>query len=183
MAATKQTIQDFYRVASARDFTRDVQFRLLSISPKGTTVKFDEDDLVYARTAALPDRAISNVTTKYMGLNFNLPGIATYPQSEGYIINFYADAKSTLRQKFEQWSRDIFDDTDSTGNYLTPTSNSTIDLIQLDNNFEKVNQYQLVGVSIRNIGAISYTMADGTGQIMNFPVTLAYHYWKTVSNN
>lgn len=181
MAATKQTIQDFYRVASERDFTRDVQFRVLSISPQGTTTKFDENDLVYARTASLPDRAISNVATKYMGLNFNLPGIATYPGSESYVINFYADAKSDLRKKFEQWSRDIFDDADSTGNYLTPTTNSTIDLVQLDNNFERVNQYQLVGVSIRNIGAIAYTMADGTGNIMNFPVTLAYHYWKNVS--
>ena len=181
MAATKQTIQDFYRVASERDFTRDVQFRVLSISPQGTTSKFDENDLVYARTASLPDRAIGNVATKYMGLNFNIPGIATYPGSEGYVINFYADAKSDLRKKFEQWSRDTFDDTDSTGNYLTPTSNSTIDLVQLDNNFERVNQYQLVGVSIRNIGAIAYTMADGTGMVMNFPVTLAYHYWKNVS--
>jgi len=182
MAATKQTIQDFYRVASARDFTRDVQFRVLSISPNGTTIKFDEDDLVYARTASLPARAISNVSTKYMGLEFNLPGIATYPESAGYIINFYADAKSSLRQKFEQWTRDTFDDADSTGNYLTPTSNSTIDLVQLDNNFEKVNQYQLVGVSIRNIGALSYSMAEGTGGILNFPVTLAYHYWKNVKS-
>lgn len=52
--ATKQTIADFYRVAQVRDFTRDVQFRVLNITPKGTTETFDEDDLVYARTASLP---------------------------------------------------------------------------------------------------------------------------------
>lgn len=177
MAATKQTIQDFYRVAQARDFTRDVQFRILSISPDGTTTSFDEDDLVYAKTAKLPSRAISQVNLKYMGLNFNLPGTASYPGSENYEISFYAAADSTLRRKFEQWSRDTFNDANSTGNYLTPTQNSTIDLVQLDNNFNKVHQYQLVGVSIRTLGDISYSMSEGTGGVMSFSVGLAYHYW------
>jgi hypothetical protein len=177
MAATKQTIQDFYRVAQARDFARDVQFRVLSISPQGTTVNFDEDDLVYARTAALPARSIQNVNTKYMGLNFNIPGLATYPSSDNYEISFYAAADSNLRRKFEQWTRDTFDDANSTGNYLTPVQNSTIDLIQLDNNFEKINQYQLVGVSIRSVGPIAYAMAEGAGNVLNFNVSLAYHYW------
>lgn len=177
MAATKQTIQDFYRVAQLRDFARDVQFRVLSISPGGTTTKFDENDLVYARTASLPARSITPVQAKYMGLQFNLPGVATYPGSEGYEIQFYAAADSALRRKFESWSRDTFDDADSTGNYLTPSQNSTIDLVQLDTNFEKVNQYQLVGVSIRNVGNINYAMADGSGAVQFFNVTMAYHYW------
>jgi hypothetical protein len=181
--ATKQTIQDFYRVASQRDFTRDVQFRVLSISPQGTTIKFDENDLVYARTAALPSRAISPVAAKYMGLNFNLPGVATYPNSENYQLEFYCSANSDLRKKFLQWTNDTFNDANSTGNYLTPTQNSTIDLVQLDVNFEKVNQYQLVGVSIRNVGDIGYTMAEGTGNVKNFGVTLAYHYWREVKGS
>lgn len=176
MAATKQTIQDFYRVAQARDFARDVQFRVLSIAPQGTTVKFDEDDLVYARTAILPARAIGQVNAKYMGLNFNLPGLASYPGSDSYKIDFYASANSDLRRKFEQWSRDTFDDANSTGNYLTPSQTSTIDLIQLDNKFEKVHQYQLVGVSIRTVGELSYSMVGG-GEILAFSATIAYHYW------
>ena len=182
MAATKQTIQDFYRVAAERDFARDVQFRVLSISPQGTTIKFDEDDLVYATTATLPSRAISNVNAKYMGLTFNLPGVATYPNSNAYKLTFYCSANSKLRQKFMQWTRDTFDDADSTGNYLTPTQNSTIDLVQLDNNFERVNQYQLVGVSILDVGAISYTMSEGTGAVRTFDVNVSYHYWRDVKN-
>jgi hypothetical protein len=180
MAATKQTIQDFYRVASERDFARDVQFRLLNITPQGTSISFDENDLVYARTASLPARSIGNVPTKYMGLTFNIPGLAAYPNSENYQLEFYCSANSDLRKKFLQWSNDTFNDANSTGNYLTPTQNSTIDLVQLDVNFEKVNQYQLVGVSIRNVGDIAYTMADGTGVVKNFNVTLAYHYWREV---
>ena len=177
MAATKQTIQDFYRIAAARDFTRDVQFRILSMAPEGTTITFDEDDLVYARTASLPARAITPVAAKYMGLQFNLAGVATYPGSDAWEINLYCDQDSALRQKFEQWTRDTFDDQDSTGNYYTQGLGSTIDLVQLDNNFEKVNQYQLVGVSIRNVGPLNYLMAEGGGAVMSFPVTLAYHYW------
>jgi hypothetical protein len=180
MAATKQTIQDFYRVASERDFARDVQFRLLNITPQGTSIKFDENDLVYARTASLPARSIGNVPTKYMGLTFNLPGLATYPSSESYGITFYCSANSDLRKKFLQWTNDTFNDANSTGNYLTPTQKSTIDLVQLDVNFEKVNQYQLVGVSIRDVGALSYTMSEGTGGVLSFDVKLAYHYWREV---
>jgi hypothetical protein len=183
MAATKQTIQDFYRVASDRDFSRDVQFRVLNISPQGTSITIDENDLVYARTAKLPSRAISPVAAKYMGLQFNLPGVATYPGSDNYVLDFYCSANSDLRKKFMQWTRDTFNDASSTGNYLTPTQNSTIDLIQLDTNFESVNQYQLVGVSIRSVGDLSYLMADGTGNVTTFQVTMAYHYWKDVSTN
>jgi hypothetical protein len=118
-----------------------------------------------------------------MGLTFNIPGLASYPGSEGYEINFYCSANSDLRKKFLSWSNDTFNDANSTGNYLTPTQNSTIDLVQLDVNFEKVNQYQLVGVSIRDVGALSYNISEGAGNVLNFPVKLAYHYWREVKNS
>lgn len=177
MAAVKQLISDFYRVAAARDFQRDVQFRVLSISPGGTTVTFGEDDLVYARAATLPARNINNVQASYMGLKFNIPGVVDYPNSASYSLQFYNDAKNNIRQKFEDWTRDTFNDTNSTGNYFTPTQASTIDLIQLDNQMEKVAQYQLVGVSIRSVGDITYNFAEGTGNLVTFPVNLAYHYF------
>ena len=182
MADVKQLITDFYRVASSRDFQRDIQFRVLSISPGGTTTTFNEDDLVYARSASLPERAISNVEAKYMGLSFNLPGVVTYPGSQSYTLNFFNDAKNNIRQKFEDWTRDTFNDANSTGNYFTPTQSSTIDLIQLDTQMNKVAQYQLVGVSIRSVGSISYDFANGNGNIVQFPVTLAYHYFTRKSN-
>lgn len=177
MADVRQLISDFYRVAAARDFQRDIQFRVLSITPGGTSVTFDENDLVYARAASLPARAISNVQAKYMGLNFNIPGVATYPNSEQYQLEFYNDARNNLRQKFEDWTRDTFNDANSTGNYFAPSQSSTIDLVQLDSQMNRVAQYQLVGVSIRNVGAIDYKFGSGTGDIVSFPVTLAYHYF------
>ena len=177
MADVNQLIADFYRVAAARDFQRDVQFRLLAISPGGTTTTYNQDDLVYARAATLPARAISNVKASYMGLNFNIPGTANYPNSENYTLEFYNDADNDLYKKFEDWSRDIFDDASSTGNYFPPTQASTIDLIQLDTEMNQVDQYQLVGVSIRNVGPIQYNISEGTGDLIKFPVTLSYHYY------
>jgi len=177
MADVNQLIADFYRVASVRDFQRDVQFRVLAVSPFGTTTTYNEDDLVYARAAKLPARAITNVPAKYMGLTFNVLGTTTYPESETYTLEFYNDINNNLHKKFENWSRDIFDDADSTGNYQPPPQASTIDLIQLDTNMVKICQYKLVGVGIRDVGPIEYKMADGSGQYVTFPVTLSYHYF------
>lgn len=175
--SVNQAISDFYRVAQQNDFARDVNFRLLSISSDATTATFDEDDLVYIRTAVLPGRAITNVPVPYMGLKFNIPGTATYPGSDGYELNFYCDVKSKLRQSFEQWSRDIFDDADSTGNYFTPTANATIDMVQLDFQLNPVAQYQLVGVAVNDVGALTYNISEGTGQVVQFTAKVSYHFW------
>ena len=112
-----------------------------------------------------------------MGLNFNLPGNATYPDGTGYSMTFYADAQSQLRQKFEDWSRYTFDDANSTGDYLTPKPTAVIELLQLDNQQNAVAQYSLVGASPRSVGALSYNIAGGTGATIDFTVTVAYHYF------
>jgi len=187
MADTNQLIQNFYSTAAARDFARDFNFRVLSISTGGAvnaagqTIEFGDSDLVYVKTATLPERAITNVPVPYMGLNFNLPGNATYPGSDAYSLTFYADAQSQIRQKFEDWSRYTFDDANSTGDYLTPKQTSVINLIQLDNKQNQIAQYSLVGVSPRSVGALSYSIAAGTGQAIEFTATVAYHYFTRTS--
>jgi hypothetical protein len=178
MADVKQTIADFYTQAQTRDFARSNLFRVLNINfGDGSTQIIGENDLVYARTASLPAKAITNVPAPYMGLTFNVPGVATYPGSDGYVINFYADAAQQLREKFLTVVNDTFNDATSTGNYFTPKQSAVIDLVQLDKQLNKIAQYQLVGVSIRNVAALAYDMTS-TGDIQNFDVTLAYHYWR-----
>jgi len=181
MADVNQLISDFYRVAAERDFARDFQFRVLSINTGDSGINFDENDLVYVRTATVPARAIANKAVPFMGLNFNVPGNATYPNSEAYSLEFYCDAKSQIRQKFEDWSRDTFNDANSTGNYFTPKQNSTIDLVQLDSKMNRVAQYKLVGVSVREVGPLTYNIAEGTGETVKFTATVSYHYWSRVS--
>jgi len=179
MPDVRQTISDFYRIATERDFARDFQFRVLSIDSGGSSsVTFDEDDLVYCTAANLPARAISNVQVPYMGLNFNLPGNATYPGSEGYSLTFYCDQNSLIRQKFEDMSRDIFDDATSTGNYFAPRQSAVIDLVQLDTQLDQVAQYQLIGASVRNVGELTYNISSGTGAVVNFTAQLSYHYFR-----
>jgi hypothetical protein len=138
---------------------------------------FAETDLVYARTAALPAKSITNVQAPYMGLNFNVPGVVQYPGSEAYKINFYADEAQKLREKFLAVVENTFSDATSTGNYFTPKQTSVIDLVQLNKQLTKVAQYQLVGVSIREVGELAYDITS-TGEIQNFDVTIAYHFWR-----
>jgi hypothetical protein len=106
-----------------------------------------------------------------------LPGNAVYPGSDAYTLTFYADANSTIRQKFEDWSRYVFDDANSTGFYFTPGPTSVIDLVQLDNQMNKVAQYSLIGVSPRSVGALNYNIAEGTGTTIEFAATISYHYF------
>ena len=177
MADVKQLITDFYKVAQKRDFARDFNFRLLSIQSTSSNVTFNEDDLVYIKTAQLPARAITNVPVPYMGLKFNVPGNATYPGSDAYSLTFYADATSEIRRKFEQWSRDIFDDATSTGNYFTPRSNSVISMAQLDQQNNMIALYKLVGVSLLECGPLDYKISEGTGNVVEFTAKISYHFW------
>lgn len=178
MAATSQTIQNFYRVVTERDFSRKFNFRVININAGDSSSQvYNEDDLVYVRTASLPAREITEVTVPFMGLDFHIPGSAKYPGSEAYSLEFYCDQKSNLRQKFEDWSRDVFDDITSTGNYFAAKQTAVIDLVQLDNQLERVAQYQLVGVSPRNVGPLEYDITNG-GEFVTFTVTLAYQYFR-----
>jgi len=182
MADVNQLITDFYRVAANREFARDYNFRVLNINTGGVAdITFDNDDLVYVKTATLPERAITNVPVPYMGLNFNVPGNATYPGSDSYSLTFYADARSQIRQKFEQWSQAVFNDATSTGNYFSPKQTAVIDLVQLDNQMNKIAQYQLVGVSVRSVGPLTYNIAEGVGNTIEFVATLSFHYWRKIS--
>ena len=113
-----------------------------------------------------------------MGLQFNVPGNATYPGSEAYGLQFYCDQNSQIRQKFEDMSRDVFDDATSTGNYFTPRQSSSINLVQLDTQLEEVAGYKLVGASVREVGAIEYDISGGTGTQVTFQATMAYHYFR-----
>lgn len=174
----KQTIQDFYTQAQAKDFSRNNLFRVLNINfGAGSSTVIGESDLVYCRTASLPGKQINNLQAPYMGLNFNVPGVVTYPGSESYVLNFYCDEAHTLRNKFLRVVDDTFNDATSTGNYFTPKASAVLDMVQLNKQLERVSQYQLVGVSIREVGALENDMT-ATGEIQNFNVTVAYHYWR-----
>ena len=75
----------------------DNNFDTLAEVANAGSQTFDEDDLVYCTAGSLPARSITNVAVPYMGLNFNIPGNATYPGSEGYSLQFYCDQNSQIQ--------------------------------------------------------------------------------------
>lgn len=174
----EQNIQKFYKTAQNRDFSRDFLFRVTQMELQGVPA-LGNDDLVYVKTASIPGRTIQNVPVQYMGLDFNIPGSVKYPGSEGYALTFYLDGQGSLRNYFEKASRSLFDDKFSTGNYGTPGFEYHITLEQLDKDLTPVvnGAYRLVGASIRNIGAITYDIAGGTGNVVSVETTIAYQYY------
>jgi hypothetical protein len=177
MAKTEQKISKFYSVAASRDFSRDFLFRVTAINLAGIEGEIGEEDLIYAKAASLPGRTLSNVAVPYMGLNLNVPGNVTYSGAEGYNLTFFVDSKSRLRSLFEKASRAMFDDATSTGLYGTPDDTFFIELAQLDKDLSLISTYKLIGASIRNVGDIAYNMSGGTGQTVEMPVTIAYHFY------
>jgi hypothetical protein len=175
------TIQTFFQQAQRRQFARDFLFRVKQINLAGNAVFNGETDLVYARSAALPGRTIENKAVNYFGQQFNVPGKSSYDNSEGYSINFYHEENIDLRKRFEQASRAVFNNDTSTGDYYMPGTGDTITLSVLNKDLEEISTITLVGASIRNIGEISHEIADGTGEILNFPVTFSYHFYQDFS--
>jgi hypothetical protein len=178
MATTPQDIQKFYKIAATKDFSRDFLFRVKQLNLFGSG-SLQPDDLVYAKAAALPGRAIGNVAVPYMGLPFNVPGSVTYPGSDAYNLTFFLDRDSTLREYFEIASRNLFNDQSSTGAYQTPNSDSYIELTQINKRLDEISTYKLEGASIRTINNIEYSMSAGIGATVDISVTLAYHFYTT----
>jgi len=171
-----QNIQNFYRTAADKDFSRDFLFRVTQMQLQGVPA-LEEGDLVYVKTAALPGRNIGNVAVPYMGLNLNVPGAASYPGSDAYGLSFYLDGESSLRNYFETASRSLFDDQTSTGEYGTPDDDFFIQLAQLDKDLEPITEYKLVGASLRTVGGIGYEIATGTGATVSVDATISYHFY------
>ena len=176
MAGVNQNIQNFYKVAAAKDFSRDFLFRVVELNIAGVPA-MTEDQLIYAKGGAIPGRQITNIAAPYMGLNLNVPGGVTYPGSEGYNLTFYLDSQSELRTFFEAASRNLFDDLTSTGAYGTPDGTNYIILSQLDKDLNPISTYKLIGASIRSIGNIAYNISGGTGSTVEVTATIAYHFY------
>jgi hypothetical protein len=186
MAGTN--IETFMNQAMQKQFARDFLFRIKQIDVTGLSLD-GETDLVYARTATFPGRNIQNKQVNYSGQTFNLPGKSEYPGSEGWSIEFFVDQNLDIRSKLERASRVLFDNENTTGNICMPGFESiiTLDVLQIPcsrganatGNALQIGQtIQLVGASLRDIGQIDYQIADGSGEILTFTATFAYHFYK-----
>lgn len=173
------TIENFMSHALEKQFARDFMFRVQQISLAGQNIISGNNELIYARSAALPGRAIENKVVNYSGQQFNVPGKSTYTNSESYSIEFYHDENIELRESLERASRAVFNNEDPMGgDFRLPGPGDVITLNVLDRDFQERKTIELIGASIRDIGAITHNIADGTGDVLTFPVTFSYHFYR-----
>lgn len=168
-----QNISDFYRAVQQQDFARQFQFRVVQLA----NTNLSESQLVYLETASLPGRTINNIQVPYMGLNFNVPGTASYPGSESYAVTFRCDQNYNIRGLLENATFNTFDDGTSTGNFNIARNSSVISLNLLGKNGTTVRQYTLYGAYVTSIQDTAYNIGDNGG-IVTIGATLAYQYWR-----
>lgn len=174
MPTQTQNIIDFYNTAQDKDFARQFQFRVSKIA----NTNFSNSELVYLETAALPGRSITNVQVPFMGLQFNVPGTATYPGSDAWNVVFRCDSNYDIRTTLENATFNTFDDSVSEGTYSIPRNSSDVVLYLLGKDPDiVVREYTLVGAYIVSVGESQYNLGD-SGQIVTIPATIAYQYWR-----
>jgi len=178
--ANPQTIQKFYTVAAKQDFARKFQFRLNSFA----NINFLTEHYTYVETASLPGRQISNIPVPYMGLQFNVPGTASYPGSAGYNVTFRCDQNYDLRAALEGALFNTFDEYTSSGDYSLPAAASTtglggntLTMELLDKQLNPIRYYTLYGVWIQSIADEAYDVKDN-GSVVMINATLAYQFWR-----
>ena len=171
-----QNISDFYSSVQQKDFARQFQFRLVQLA----NTNFGEDTLIYVETATLPGRSITNVQVPFMGLQFNIPGTATYPGSESYAVTFRCDQDYNIRAALENATFNTFDDGTSTGDFNIARNSSVITMNLLNKSGGTVRQYTLYGAYVVSVGDLSYNLGD-SGTIQTVPTTLAYQYWRVTT--
>jgi hypothetical protein len=168
-----QQITDFYTAVQKNDFARQFQFRVAQLA----NTNFGEEQLVYLETASLPGRTINNIPVPFMGLNFNVPGTASYPGSDAYSVVFRCDQNYDIRATLENATFNTFDDQVSRGDYNIARNSSRIVLELLGKNKAVVREYTLYGAYVVSVGDIAYNLGDN-GAIVTVPATLAYQYWR-----
>jgi hypothetical protein len=172
-------ISNFYNAAANNDFMRTNLFRIISLGG----VRFTANELLYLTSTTLPGRAITNIQVPFMGLVFNVPGTANYPNSGAWNVSFRVPQNLSIRRKFEQWTRDVFNDIDSSGSYSIPSADASnqVVLTLIDKVGTPIRTYTLYGAYCQSVGDVNMDITT-SGEVMVQQATLAYQYWQ-LSNN
>jgi hypothetical protein len=172
-----QGIENFYDSAIVNDFARKNLFRVIALGGS----RFAQNELMYITTTTLPGRSITNVPVPFMGLAFNVPGTATYPNSNAWQVTFRIPQNLSIRRKFEDWTKQVFDDANSTGSYTIPSKDASNQVtISLINKMgDPIRTYTLFGAYCVSIGDLALDITNA-GEIIEQQATLAYQYWRIV---
>jgi len=183
-------ITDFYKTATSRGFARTNLFRINSISrgrediykPDGGTTGTKKGDnlFLYTQSGVIPSRLITTTSVDFKTFKYTVPMVAQYPESASWAVTFYCDRDYILRNVFEKWSVDTFDEHTSLSNkpnwwdcnielHLLSNSSSNKD------NAPILRKYNLIGVFLQNTGTIEYSLG-AAGDIAKIQATLGFQY-------
>jgi hypothetical protein len=182
----------FYDIAFEKDFSRDFQLRILNIGNRSNMLIQPEDN-VFIMTASLPKYKIHNQPTKFMGMNFNLPGSADYEGNDAWTVKFRCDLPFDIRHAVETWQHQVFTQMEQpllqsavtgggTGLYNLPDMGQTVEMILHDRTGNPYRQYKLVGCYPISIGEMTYDQT-GNGTVRELEVTLAYQWWELIRDD
>ena len=163
------SIQDFYAAAQEKEFARNFQFAVRTLGP------FTEKDLLYVESTTLPGKTIQNQVVPFYGLDFNVPGTVKYDNSAAWSVTFRVDEGANIRNKMENYVKEIFDDETSTGKYGVPVEQATFDL--LGKELQPLRRYTFTGLYPVTVGELTYNVTDA-GTILTIPLTFAYQYYR-----
>lgn len=167
-----QGLQDFYRVASERGFARDFHFRVTQI---GDT-KLGDNDLVYVRSASIPNRTINSENVYYRGFKFNVPMAVEY-DSESWSIEILMDRDYQIYNVLETWHKNYYNENTFAGTEM-PASDKLIELIAVNDNFDVLKKFRLYGCFPKELGELQFNLA-GQGAPISLKLSLAYQYWNS----
>jgi hypothetical protein len=187
-------IRDFYTTATKYGLARNNMFRVKSISNNIFQPGTDEL-LVFAKSGSIPSRVINTAKVSFKSFDFVVPMNASYPENQGWSIEFYCDNSYIIRSMLEQWSKGTFNEH---GHFRDMQwHNCDIELVLLDvssdigdpydpdpiNSGEdrETMSYTLRGCFPLNIGAMSYN-STGSGEVVSMQTTLAFQYVESNNN-
>ena len=180
MPLSQTGIQNFYEKIREQDLSRKFQFTILRFGNDYYNRDIvGNNNIVLMTTASLPEAENNVKQVPYMGLNFNVPGTMSYPGSDSWSVNFRMPGNFALRNVFERWLFNIFNDDTSTGDYAVPCPSSSIEVGLLNSAGAIVKAYSIIGVFCRRVGAVEYDKTDG-GEVATFNADMAYQYWRPV---
>ena len=180
--AVNLNIPNFITTASRRDFARNNLFRVLSLKCRG--LELDEADLLYCKGGVLPGRNNPTSQVQYHGMKMSYnQSTVEYPGADDYVLKFYCDADSSLRKKFEEASRLVFNDVSNTCNLIFPSTDDMITLASLDFSLNPSEYIKLVGVCFKGIDPIDFQSAEGDGSAIEISAHFSFLYYRRDGSN
>lgn len=170
-------LQDFYTTASDRGFARDFHLRVTQIGDS----TLGNSDLIYIRSASIPEREITTDTINFRGFKYNVPLTASYPGSDNWSVEILMDKQYQIYNLLETWHRSHYNEATFIGREM-PTFDKMIELIAVDDQLNIVKKFRLYGCFPRRLGPLKYNMG-GQGAPVSIELSLAYQYWTSETSD